>query len=264
MTPWTEADYKMTYIALGAGVQSSALAVMSAIGEHNVPHADVAIFADTQDEPREVYEHLDRLITWLKPHGLRVDVVTRGKLSAGRAEGWDITIPAFSSDGGMFWRQCTSQFKIKPINDHIRKLHNLKPGQRYPKTRALFGIGIEEIYRMKPARDKWLTIEYPLIDAGFYRDRCAEYFKEKTGLPRPPRSACVFCPYLSDAEWRRMKEDHPDDFARAVEYDNAIRNMKPEKGCVYVHHSRKPLEDIDFSTEDQMFFNNECDGMCGV
>ncbi|ANS02942.1 hypothetical protein [uncultured Mediterranean phage uvDeep-CGR0-AD1-C123] len=43
-------------ISLGAGVQSSVMALMAAHGELPIP--ECAIFADTQFEPRQVYEHL--------------------------------------------------------------------------------------------------------------------------------------------------------------------------------------------------------------
>src|SRR5690606_3623733 len=52
--------YDLRVLSLGAGVQSTALALMAAHGEFE--HApDCAIFADTGWEPRDVYEHLDRL-----------------------------------------------------------------------------------------------------------------------------------------------------------------------------------------------------------
>ena len=49
----------MNIISLGAGVQSSTMALMAAHGE--LPRPDCAIFADTQWEPKQVYEHLDWL-----------------------------------------------------------------------------------------------------------------------------------------------------------------------------------------------------------
>src|SRR6516164_4156437 len=49
-------------ISLGAGVQSTTLALMAAAGEIK-PMPDCAIFADTGWEPRAVYDHLD----WLEP-----------------------------------------------------------------------------------------------------------------------------------------------------------------------------------------------------
>ena len=49
----------LTYLSLGAGVQSTALLVISAHGLYGCPRADLAIFADTQDEP--AYERGERL-----------------------------------------------------------------------------------------------------------------------------------------------------------------------------------------------------------
>jgi len=46
-------------LSLGAGVQSTVLALMAERGEYGLPKPDVAVFADTGWEPPEVYEHLD-------------------------------------------------------------------------------------------------------------------------------------------------------------------------------------------------------------
>ena len=48
-------------LSLGAGVQSTVLALMAERGEHDLPKPDVAVFADTGWEPPSVYEHLDWL-----------------------------------------------------------------------------------------------------------------------------------------------------------------------------------------------------------
>jgi hypothetical protein len=44
----------LTVISLGAGVQSSTMALMAADGE--LPKPDCAIFADTGNEPKAVYD----------------------------------------------------------------------------------------------------------------------------------------------------------------------------------------------------------------
>ncbi len=48
-------------LSLGAGVQSTTLALMIEKGE--IPMVDAAIFADTGAEPKAVYDHLDWLET---------------------------------------------------------------------------------------------------------------------------------------------------------------------------------------------------------
>ena len=50
----------ITVLSLGAGVQSTTVALMAAVGEIK-PMPDCAIFADTRWEPKAVYDHLDRL-----------------------------------------------------------------------------------------------------------------------------------------------------------------------------------------------------------
>lgn len=56
--PEREPDLRV--LSLGAGVQSTAVLLMSATGE--LPKLDAAVFADTQWEPKAVYEHLEWLI----------------------------------------------------------------------------------------------------------------------------------------------------------------------------------------------------------
>ena len=47
---------------------------------------------------------------------------------------------------------------------------------------------------------------------------------EAFGVPHEvQKSACVFCPFKSNAEWRRLRDTDPAGWARAVEVDNALR-----------------------------------------
>ena len=65
-------------LSLGAGVQSTTLALMASHGEFP-DRVDAAIFADTQWEPAAVYAHL----AWLTPRlAFPVHVVTVGSLRA--------------------------------------------------------------------------------------------------------------------------------------------------------------------------------------
>lgn len=50
----------MRILNLGAGVQSTTIFLMAHEGE--LPMIDYAIFADTQEEPKAVYDHL----AWLR------------------------------------------------------------------------------------------------------------------------------------------------------------------------------------------------------
>ena len=74
-------DEVFRYLALGGGVQSSALFLMACLGLREIPRPHVAIFADTQDEPAWVYKHLDFLKEFGEEHGLPLVVTTKGRLS---------------------------------------------------------------------------------------------------------------------------------------------------------------------------------------
>jgi len=128
---------RLRVLSLGAGVQSTTLALMAARGEIG-PMPDCAIFADTGWEPKAVYEHL----AWLRsPNVLPfpVHIVTAGNIRDGLVRGaqgerW-ASIPAFTKSAsgkvGMIRRQCTKELKIVPIRRKVRELVGLT-GKRSP------------------------------------------------------------------------------------------------------------------------------------
>lgn len=139
----------------------------------------------------------------------------------------------------------------------------------------LIGISYDELERMKDSRYGWIETRYPLVFEETTRLDCLRWY-EAEGLPTPPKSACVACPYRSDESWRHLKINHPEEFAEAVEFDKAIRQgLKGvnKQNRVYLHRSCIPLGEIDFrNMEDlgqlSMFmddsFRAECEGMCGI
>jgi hypothetical protein len=327
-------DYPMTtepihILSLGAGVQSSTMALMASEGLI-LPMPSGGIFADTGDEPKSVYNWLEWLIPKLvfpvfkvskgrlSEHALRVRIRKDGKGS------WVPSgVPHYSinSDGSLGHgpRQCTSDFKLIPIQKQQRSMvldrmpewrrkHKTalkeisvhekalaiwkrvkklgqNPGQLPPRPNsaweecqadalviAWIGISIDEASRVKPSRDPYIRNRYPLIELGHSRRSCLLWMKLQ-GFPEPPRSACVFCPYKSDDEWIRLRDEEPAEFAKACAFDHAYRAAKiltvSKKGFMpFIHDSRKPLDQVVFdpSTPDRQInlFNNECEGMCGV
>lgn len=260
-------------LSLGAGVQSTTLALMAAHGEIEPP--DCAIFADTQAEPASVYEHLRWLMS---PNVLPfpVHVVTAGSLRSqlmsaeqGKTHGRP-PLYVRNPDGskGILHRQCTGDFKIDPIQKEIRRLLGLKRGQRWPTHAVVeqwMGISRDEIERIKPSDRPAIVRRYPLVDLGMRRWDCEQWL-QRHGYPIPSKSACTFCPYRSDAEWRRLREDDPTGWDDAVAIDRIARTNVTLVGEVYFHRSLVPLDEVDFSVDDRQgdLFGNECEGMCGV
>ena len=85
-------------LSLGAGVQSTVLALMADRGEYGLTKPDVAIFADTGWEPPSVYEHLDWLRTQISYEIVRVSAgnIRDNMLNGVNTDGNNyLTIPAF-------------------------------------------------------------------------------------------------------------------------------------------------------------------------
>lgn len=271
----------LNVISLGAGVQSSTMALMAAHGEIE-PMPDCAIFADTQAEPKHVYSWLGWLETELpfpvyrvSKGDLRQDIIDSisGKRSA--------SVPFFTESNtgreGQLRRQCTREYKVEPITKELRRLLGYKPRQRIPPglVTSWIGISTDEAVRMKPSRERWVDTRWPLIESGMSRYDCLEWMKRYgigvvEGVPkRVQKSSCTFCPYHNNAMWREIKNEDPESWDDAVQMDEIIRNgVKGTKEKIYLHRSLVPLAEVDFRNLEDMgqlnMFNNECEGMCGV
>jgi hypothetical protein len=269
-------EVRLRVISLGAGVQSTTMALMASHGEFG-PMPDCAIFADTQSEPAAVYRHLD----WLERQlPFPVHRVTAGSLRdqiLGAMAGinrMDARPPFFTRSGGMLNRQCTHDQKLLPIQRKIRKLLGLEPRQRGPKEPVVeqwIGISLDEAVRMKPSCHRYVRNRWPLIERRMSRSDCLRWC-ERNSYPIPPKSACTFCPYHDNTQWRALRDHDPESFADAVRIDEAIRPGVPGprgKGDLwFVHRARVPLAEVDLSTAEDRgqlnLFNNECEGLCGV
>ena len=292
-TPPPETEWNV--LNLGAGVQSSALALMAAHGEIT-PAPDFAVFADTQAEPTEVYDWLDTLRELINkaPHPFPIYTVTKGNLtdeqlkirirekdaeSGGKKGDTYIKrlIPVFGIHNGertaAIGRKCTYDYKVQAILKEIKSLCSVKRGQKDVTVTQWIGISWDEMQRAREASHKWTQHRWPLLETKITRTECINWMS-KMGYPKPPRSACYYCPFHSDHEWRRLRDDDPEHFQKAIEFDKELRQKFKEHDTimqmeVYLHNSCKPLDQVDFDNDEdkgqQVWdFNAECEGMCGV
>lgn len=267
-------------ISLGAGVQSTTMALMAAHGEIT-PMPSCAIFADTGWEPAAVYAHLD----WLCSANVLpfpVHRVTRGNF---RQEAIDFAHgrpighaahpqPPFhlrlhNGEAAMSQRQCTRDYKLQPLSHEIARQLGVRPGKRVKQLAVVevwVGISRDEAHRMKPAKQRWQSNRFPLIEAGMSRADCLGWLR-RHDYPRPPKSACIGCPYHSDEQWQALTAD---EFADAVAFEAAMQagTVGFTGGTPYLHRSLVPLDQVDFSridaTRQADLFGEECEGMCGV
>ena len=285
------------FLNLGAGVQSTALYLMSIDGdEPEVPKFDAAIFADTQEEPDDVYKHLE----WLeKQGGAPIIRTTAGRLGDALDSGTDsrgdsrtdgghyVAIPAFTVNPqtggrGILQRQCTADYKVKPIEQLIRSRVGAIKGRAVAKDIVIhqyMGLSYDEPKRVIRVKQRFLSkpsnwkVYFPLWEMQFTRTDCQAYLRDRVPYV-VPRSACVFCPFKSDAEWSLLKANDPVGWERAILIDKTCRTGAGLDSQRFLHKSCTPLEIVDLRPADEksgqqnLFpraggFQDECEGYCG-
>ena len=275
-------DYPIRVLSLGAGVQSTTLLYMMLSGE--IEKADHAIFADTGWEPQAVYDHLETLKPLMADAGIQFHMVRADKNSPSRRNTGNLRSDALAStfvtmpvhvlnkEGkrAMVSRQCTFAYKIEPVLLKLRAIAGLKRGERCKEIRItqLIGISYDEAQRMRDPAFSWIVNKYPLVDKRITRQDCLDWCAQRE-YRKPPRSACIGCPFKSNEEWRDLREV-PAEWADAVDFDNQLRtiNVRHINKTMFLHSSCVPLDEADLRTNQEKgiwsMFDNECEGMCGV
>lgn len=281
-----EDNSRLTILSLGAGVQSTALLLASAEGI--LPKVDACIFSDTGWEPKGVYEHLDRLEREVAiPAGIPIYRVSAGNI---RADALDpshrsASMPLFlknreTGKKGMARRQCTSEYKIKPIARKVRELLGapLKDNGvagKVPSGRwALQWIGIstDEFERAKDSMVSYTRNAFPLLDLNWNRKTCISYL-ESRGWGSTQKSACIGCPFHQNSEWRRLRDTDPEAWQDAVEFDKEIRkgnSLTNWRADLFLHRSCLPLDEApihiisksEYKENEQTLWDEEVSFTC--
>lgn len=268
-------------ISLGAGVQSTTLYLLACRGEIG-PKPDVAIFADTQQEPPWVYKNLDRLsrmgdipIHRVSAGDLGTAVLESLKSDGNRFASVPFWVSGSDGRGSPGRRQCTREYKIDAITQELRRMGGLKKGEKATgklMTEEWIGISCDEVQRAKSSRYSWVKTRWPLIEKRWRRSDCVNYL-EGIGYPVPNKSACIFCPYRSLEEYAVWARNYPDLFNEACEWDERLRDGSARsmgmKEPQYISRALVPLRiAVDNHMSDKYeqceLFDYECDGMCGV
>lgn len=281
----------LTTISLGAGLQSSVLVEMVVEGE--LPPVDVVIFADTGDEPDYVYQQVEYLSERLETVGIPLDVVQSGNMVEDIYGGGRFaSLPLFTvqhkdisgfgetakvKQVGKLKRQCTSDYKVEPIEKHIRQTL-LKEGKARQQKNGIYinkrvgveswlGITLDEVERMKPNWAKFITNRWPLVEKRMTRIDCQLWLADR-GLPVPRKSSCIRCPYHDDTYWRDMKSASLLEWRVVTDFDDDLRNGRIKlpvmlKGQLFLHKTCTPLRDVDFDKQNGQTAFAFCDeGYC--
>ena len=261
---------KHNVLMYGAGTQSTGLLLMALNGDLG-EKPDFAIFADTGGEPMHVIEYKDYFAEYVyDEYGFEIKTVSNGNLLDDinkylRGETKRVAQIPLYSETGLLMRQCTMEYKITVADNYIKERIGIRRKNKEQESSVALwmGISIDELQRLKTSTQWWKTLIYPLVENGFRRDDTIRYVA-KHGLKEPPRSACFFCPFHSNAYWKYLHDNHNDEYQKAIVLDDAIRDYPKMRQKMYLHKSKIPLRDVNYNQRDLLDLIDECDGYCGI
>lgn len=242
----------------GGGRQTVAMCAMIAKGV--LPKPDVVVMADTGRENPMTWDYLrDYTGPLMESLGCPVQVAGRELATVDLyASTGQLMIPAFTATGKLP-TFCSSEWKKRVCERYLRAAGHVG-GTRW------LGLAMDESRRWKrhhnTTEGKWTTV-CPLVDLMINTDACLAIIKAY-GWPQPHHSACWMCPHKRNAEWREIRDNHPQQWAEAVAMDKEIR-ANDEQGGVFLHHSRVPLDEAKLDTKEAASVERQCSlGMCFV
>ena len=242
--------------SIGGGVQSFTMFAKACLGE--LPGLDAGIFADTGWERQKTYDAIEFLRKMGDEHGIPLYTVQYGNIrddmlenkTDGKAPGMPLFILNPKGEPAQLRRQCTADYKIRPIRKLIDELFH--PKKKTPVAQWI-GISLDEATRMRDSNVQKLYHRYPLVEERMTRGDCYLWL-ERNGFPTPVKSSCIGCPYHHDSTWASLEEDELQD---AIDFDNTIRNqpLASSMGTSKREHKNRPepnqtvLFDVDEPTE---------------
>lgn len=205
-------------LGISGGRDSASLAVY--MRQHHPKLPLEYFFTDTGKELPEVYSFLDKLEGFL---GRPIE-----RLNPDRDfDFWLDEYGNFLPSPRTRW--CTRQLKLRPLEHWLKA--DLEAGT---VIHSYVAIRADE-----PSREGYqathpnMRVHFPLRDAGIDRGGVLEILQHSdVGEPDyykwRSRSGCTFCFYQQKIEWVRLAENHPKEFAEAVDYEKtALKDGSP-------------------------------------
>lgn len=265
---------QMKILSCGAGMQSTALALMSCANKllqenranqfnferaDKVPIYDAILFCDLGLEPQWVYEQV-RFIQYACEWAGIPFYVLKSNLYDDYIENFGksrvVSIPFWSVDEngkkGKMMRNCTLDYKINIMQKFVRQnLLGYAKGQRTKpqdiKAHEMhLGFSKEEERRCKENPHKMFVNKFPLCEMNFVRADSYAYIKDVWGL-EAKASACCFCPFHTNYFFEYIKENHLSEYEKTVSFDQILEKQQPNtkiRSKLYISKSRKRIKDL--------------------
>lgn len=251
-------DKRIQLWSSGGGTQSAAIAALICMGKLR---PDLSVIVDTEREFSPVWDYMDK---WITPSLERVGVVLHRVPKSryatvdlyGGKDGDTLLIPAFTDQSGKIGKlrtYCSSEWKKYVVR---RWASEMSPPRS--KFNTWIGFSTDEERRLYQEEGRWEPV-FPLFDLRMDRYACVRIV-EKMGWPTPPKSSCWMCPNRGHKAWQEMRDEHPEEFAKAVQFEKEIRE-KDE--AMWLTGFGVPLDQIPKHTEEPDMFTGRCDsGYC--
>ena len=203
-------QYVLSY---GAGVDSTAILALICKGVLHydkliILHADVAC-GKRNAEHKETYEFFDWIKEEIKKYGLEITVVQSKEGS----------LTDYCLERGIlpmrYRKWCTDKWKLRPMNLYMKKFGEYTP---------IIGINKDEEHRARNYHDA----VFPLIDLGMGKAECIKIIKEM-GWRIPVKSGCIFCQDAKWHEFKKMKEENPEQFKLVCEMERRAVSKLSDK-----------------------------------
>jgi hypothetical protein len=256
---------KTQVLSYGGGQQSVAICLLIAQGK--LPKPDIIVMADTSREATATWNYLEQVVQpMLKPLSLEVEIASHSLATADMyGHNGDLLMPAYTNQSGKKSKLptfCSDKWKQRVVKRYLRS-------KGVKECDIWLGFSLDEIERCKPSGAKWFHRVYPLLDGvlepyvpwgignglSMSRADCVVLI-EQAGLPIPPKSSCWMCPHRRNNQWRDLRDNSPEDFAKAVALDKEIRERDPH---VFLHESMTPLDEADIDGK-----SSQLDEQCGL
>jgi hypothetical protein len=228
-------------VAYGGGTNSTAMLVH--LRRNNIVPG-LILFADTGGERPQTYRAIETTSQWCADNGFPPIRTVR----YATMKGAEVTLeedclrrkalPSLAYG----WKTCSDRWKQRPQQKAIRAFmreHGFKT------VTQMIGFDADEERRMKTNLLRFITNQYPLIEAGLYRDDCVQLCAE-AGLPHV-KSACFFCPSSKKHEILDLKLHNPDLLQRALDME-ANAELLTVQGLGRSFNWKRFLNGIETST----------------
>lgn len=256
----------MKILSCGAGMQSTALALMScekAMGRSSlypdVPIYDAIIFCDLGLEPVWVKRQVEFIQQACEKAGVPfyiLDTPLYQDFMQNFGQRRTISIPwwTLGKDGhkSKMPRNCTIDYKVEMIAKFVRwDLLGYKKGERLRpediKAHEMhMGFSAEEKHRCKDNPNQLFINRFPLVAMGLIRADNYRYILEEWGLDTKA-SACAFCPFHRNYFFQHIRQYEPETYAAVVGVDNLLRDKTPKPPMdsdLFISRSRKRIADL--------------------